>query len=122
MQQQPLDYQTPPTAGRRTRKPLSWLLFLIPSFPLLVFLIPRAMTFLSEPTDPWYTPYTTPIWMLAALYVYPATAIGMLIGVQPRSPAWVVIVLQYTGLLGWGLSSWVARRRALPYGTWKVGV
>ena len=37
---------------------------------------------------------------------------SMLIGIRPASPAWVVIVLLYTGFLGWGLCSWVARRRA----------
>jgi hypothetical protein len=114
MQQQPLDYRGPTTglAVHWTRKPLYWLLFVVPSLPLLIFLIPRGMTFLSEPTDPWYTPYTTPVWLLVAFYVYPATALGMLVGVPPRSPGWIVIVLLYTGLIGWGICSWKARRRA----------
>lgn len=114
MQQQPLDGRapTPHLAVHWSRKPLYWLLFFVPSLPLLMFLIPRGMTLMSEPTDPWYTKYTTPIWMLTAFYVYPATALGMIVGVRPRSPAWVLIVLLYTGLIGWGICSWVARRRA----------
>lgn len=92
--------------------PFYRLLFVVPSLPLLVFLIPGAMTLMPEPTDPWYTPYTAPVWTLVALYVYPATVLGMLLGVQPRSPGWILIVLLYTGLIGWGLSSWAARRRA----------
>ena len=114
MQQQPLDYRAPTTglAVHWTRKPRYWLLFIVPSLPLLIFLIPRSMTFLSEPTDPWYTPYTTPVFFLAAFYVYPATALGMLVGVLPGSPGWFLIVLLYTGLIGWGICSWKARRRA----------
>jgi len=113
-QQQPLDDRAPTTHSgvRGSRKPLYWLLFTVPSLPLIIFLIPDGMTLMPEPTDPWYTPYTTPIWMLTALYVYPATALGMLVGVPPRSSGWILIVLLYTGLIGWGLCSWVARRRA----------
>ena len=113
MQQQPLEYRAPTTRSEVhwTREPLYWLLFTVPSLPLLVFLVPGAMTLMSEPTDPWYTPYTTPVWMLAALYVYPATALAMLVGVWPLSPVWVLIVLLYTGSIGWGVCSWVARRR-----------
>jgi hypothetical protein len=113
-QQQPLDDRAPTTHSgvRWSRKPLYWLLFTVPSLPLIIFLIPDAMTLMPEPTDPWYTRYTSPIWFLAAFYVYPATALGMLGGVTPWSPGWVLIVLLYTGLIGWGLCSWVARRRA----------
>ena len=112
MQQQPLDNRTPTTAVHWSRKPRYWLLFVVPSLPLLVFFIPHVMTLMPEPTDPWYTPYTTPIWLLAAYYVYPATALGMLVGAQPMSPGWVLIVLLYTCFIGWGICSWVARRRA----------
>jgi hypothetical protein len=114
MQQQPLDDRAPTThsAVHWSRKPLYWLLFIVPSLPPLTFLIPHGMTFMAEPWDPWYTPYTTPIVMLTGSYVYPATALGMLVGVSPRSPGWVPIVLLYTGLIGWGICSWVARRRA----------
>lgn len=112
MQQQTPDYRTPTTAVHWSRKPLYWLLFVVPSLPLLVFLIPHGMTLMSEPTDPSYTRYTTPIWFLTAFYVYPATALGMLVGVPPRSPGWVLIVLLYTCFIGWGICSWVARRRA----------
>ena len=114
MQQQPLDYPAPTTrsAVHWTRKPRYWLLFIVPSLPLLMFLVPQAMTFMSEPTDPWYTPYTTPIGMLTSFYVYPATALGILVGVRLTSAGWVLIVLLYTGLIGWGICSWVARRRA----------
>ena len=78
---------------------------------LLVFLIPRGMTLMSEPTDPSYTRYTTPIWLLAALYVSPATGVGMLVGARPMTPGWVLIVLLYTALIGWGVCSLQARRR-----------
>lgn len=113
MQQEPLDDRAPTgnSAVHWTRKPLHWMLFIVPSLPLVVFLIPRGMTLMSEPTDPWYTRYTTPIWMLAALYVYPATALGALVGIRPRSAGWVLIVLLYTGLIGWGVCSLAARRR-----------
>ena len=114
MPQQPLDYRAPTTnsAVHWSRKPLYWLLFIVPSLPLLMFLIPRGVTLMSEPTDPWYTRYTTPIWLLTAFYVYPATAVGTLVGARAMSPGWVLIVLLYTGLIGWGVCSWVARRRA----------
>jgi hypothetical protein len=91
---------------------LYWLLFIAPALPLVIFLIPDAMTLMPEPTDPWYTRYTTPIWMLTAFYVYPVTALGMLLGVPPRSPGWVFLVLLYTGFIGWGICSWMARRQA----------
>ena len=106
-QQQPLDDRV-----RWSRKPLYWLLFTVPSLPLIIFLIPDGMTLMPEPTDPWYTRYTAPICLLTAFYVYPATALGTLLGVPPGSPGWVLIVLLYTGLIGWGICSWVARRRA----------
>lgn len=113
--QQPLDDRDPTThpEGSWKRKPLYWLLFTVPSLPLIMFLIPRAMTLMPEPTDPWYTRYTTPIWMLIAFYVYPATALGTLLGIPPRSPGWVLLVLLYTGLIGWGICSWMARRQAV---------
>ena len=89
-QQQPLDDRV-----RWSRKPLYWLLFTVPSLPLIIFLIPDGMTLMPEPTDPWYTRYTAPIWLLTAFYVYPATALGTLLGVPPGSPGWVLIVLLY---------------------------
>jgi hypothetical protein len=111
-QQQPLDYPAPTTHSgvHWSRKPLYWLLFIVPSLPLIIFLIPDGMTLMPEPTDPWYTRYTAPIWFLTAFYVYPATALGALVGVPPSSPGGVLIVLLYTGLIGWGICSWVARR------------
>ena len=114
MQQQPLDDRAPTTnsAVHWSRKPRYWLLFIVPSLPLLIRLIPHGMTLMPEPWDPWYTPYTTPIWILTAFYFYPATALGLLVGIGPGSPGWVLIVLLYTGLIGWGICSWVARRRA----------
>jgi hypothetical protein len=113
-QQQPLDFPAPTTHSgvHWSRKPLYWLLFIVPSLPLIIFLIPSGMTLMPEPTDPWYTRYTSWIGLLTAFYVYPATALGMLVGVPPASPGWVLIVLLYTGLIGWGICSWVARRRA----------
>ena len=114
MQQQPLDSRAPTTglAVHWTRKPLYWLIFIVPSLPLLMFLIPEGMTFLPEATDPWYTRYTTPFWALAFLYVYPATSLAMLVGFPPMSLGWFLMVLLYTLLIGWGICSWTARRRA----------
>lgn len=114
MQQQPLEDRARSTTSTVdwTRKPLYWLLFIVPSLPLVLFLIPKSMTLLPDPPDPWYTQYTTPLWLLTAFYVYPATALGLLVGAPPGSPGWGVIVLLYTGLIGWGICTWVARRRA----------
>jgi len=83
-----------------TRKPKYWLLFLLLTLPLLVFLLPHALTLMPEPSDPWYTQYTTPAALLTAFYVFPATALCMAVGVKVISPAWCAVVLLYTGLIG----------------------
>jgi len=65
---------------------LRWLLVLAPFLPLVVFSIPQGLTFLSEPSDPWYTPYTSPLFVLCAMFVYPLTRVLMIFGIQPGSP------------------------------------
>jgi len=73
-----------------------------------MFLIPRGVTLMSEPTDPWYTRYTTPIWLLTAFYVYPATAVGTLVGARAMSPGWVLIVLLALDNLGMNVTTLIA--------------
>jgi len=94
------------------QKPAYWLLFTVPTLPLLVFIIPRGFTFLSRPSDPWYTPYTSQVFLLVVFYVKPATALSSVIGVRPMSGGWVAFVLLYTCLIGWGLCALVSRLRA----------
>jgi len=62
-----------------------WLLVLTPFLPLVVFTIPHGMTFMPEPSDPWYTPYTTPVSIACAIYVYPVTFLCQLFDSQPTS-------------------------------------
>ena len=114
MPQQQLDYRSS-LLGQHVpwhRKPVYWLLFCLPTLPLLIFILPHALTLMPEPTDPWYTRYTTPTALLVSLYVFPATAVCLAVGVKPISPVWFMVVLMYTGLIGWGLCSLVSRRRA----------
>jgi hypothetical protein len=67
-------------------KLLRWLLVLAPFLPLVVFNIPRAATLMPEPSDPWYTPYTTPLVVACAMFVYPVTGLLLAFGIHPPSP------------------------------------
>ena len=66
-------------------KVLRLLLVFTPFLPLVVFTIPHGMTFMPEPWHPWYTDYTTPVWMACAIYVYPVTAFLQVFGIQRSS-------------------------------------
>ena len=68
---------------------LRWLLVLAPFLPLVVFSIPQEATLLTlmpEPSDPWYTPYTSPLVIACAIFVYPVTGLLLIFGIQPGSP------------------------------------
>ena len=78
-------------------KALRWLLVFMPFLPLVVLPIPDAMTFMAEPGDPWYTPYTTPVWMACAIYVYPVTAFLGVFGIQPGSAIHFLGMALYAG-------------------------
>ena len=114
MQQQQPGYLTPQVAAlapfRWWRRPLFWLLFITPVLPLAILAIPRGMTLMDEPTDPWYTHYTTPVSLLVAFYAYPATIVSTAVGLQPLSAGWWCVALLYTALIGWGLC-WLASGR-----------
>jgi hypothetical protein len=70
-------------------------LVLLPFLPLLVLAIPHGFVLMPEPTDPWYTAYTTPIWVLAAMFTYPVTWLLGLVGVLPFSAPHVIGVVVY---------------------------
>jgi hypothetical protein len=65
---------------------LRWLLVLAPFLPLVVFSIPQIFTLMPEPSDPWYTSYTWPLFIACALFVYPVTGLLLIFGIQPGSP------------------------------------
>jgi hypothetical protein len=65
---------------------LRWLLVLAPFLPLIVFSIPEGLTLMPEPSDPWYTPYTSPLVLACAMFVYPVTGLLLIFGIQPGSP------------------------------------
>jgi hypothetical protein len=41
---------------------------------------------MPEPSDPWYTPYTTPLFLACAIFVYPVTGLLQVLGIQLGSP------------------------------------
>jgi hypothetical protein len=80
-------------------KVLRWLVIVTPFLPLVVFTIPHGMTFMPEPWDPWYTQYTTPVWLACALYVYPVTAFLQIFGIQPLSALHIFAMVQYASAI-----------------------
>lgn len=76
-----------------------WLLVLTPFLPLVVFSIPHGVTLLPEPRDPWYTQYTTPVWIACAIYVYPVTGFLQILGVQPPSAIHSFGMVLYAGAI-----------------------
>jgi hypothetical protein len=78
---------------------LRWLLVLAPFLPLVVFSIPQGVTFLSEPSDPWYTPYTSLLFIPCAMFVYPVTALLLIFGIQPVSPPWFLGIALYASAI-----------------------
>jgi len=75
----------------------------IPFLPLPIFLIPHAFTLFPELRDPWYTKYTSLPWILSALYVYPATAVTTLLGLELFTVAHVVITLMYVSFVSYAI-------------------
>jgi hypothetical protein len=59
------------------------------------------MTLMPEPTDPWYTKYTTVPWFLTALYVYPATLVATAVGAPPLSTVHIACMMLYTGSISY---------------------
>jgi|SRR5215208_2414205 len=88
------------------------ILPLLPFLPLLVFAIPDAMTLMPEPYDPWYTPYTTPVWFCSAIYVYPVTIFLHLLGIQPFTPVHIIGILTYAGIISYGIFRMLSRKTA----------
>jgi uncharacterized membrane protein len=89
-----------------------WGLVILPFLPLLVFAIPDGMTLMPEPHDPWYTPYTTPVWFCSAVYVYPVTIFLHLFGIQPRTPVHIIGMLTYAGIISYGIFRMLFRKTA----------
>ncbi|HEY3567932.1 MAG TPA: hypothetical protein VGP73_08355 [Thermoanaerobaculia bacterium] len=80
-------------------KILRWLLVLTPFLPLVVLNIPDGMTFMREPSDPWYTQYTSPVWMACAIFVYPVTAFLQVFGIQLYSATHFFGMALYVGAI-----------------------
>ena len=78
---------------------LRWLLVLAPFLPLVIFGIPQGATLMPEPWDPWYTRYTTPLWVVCAIFVYPVTGLLQMFGIQPRSPIHIAGIALYAGAI-----------------------
>jgi uncharacterized membrane protein len=72
---------------------------LLPFLPLVVFAIPDAMTFMPEPRDPWYTQYTTPVWFVCFMYVYPVTGFLRIFGIKPFSVIHILGMILYAGAI-----------------------
>jgi hypothetical protein len=80
-------------------KVLRWLLVFTPFLPMVVFTIPHAMTFMPEPWDPWYTKYTTPVWLACAIYFYPVTGFLQIFGIQPLSAIHIFGMVLYASAI-----------------------
>ena len=94
------------------RKPQYWALMLMPSVPLLIFLLPRSAFAGAGPLgggDPWYTIVTTPIWLFVTIYVWPATTIASSFGFAQLTAGWSACVLAYTLAIGYGLGALLSR-------------
>src|SRR6476620_4677904 len=92
------------------------ILPILPFLPLLVFAIPDAMTLMPEPGDPWYTPYTSPLWFCSALYVSPVTIFLHLFGIQPLTLGHIVGMLTYAGVISYGIFRMLLRKYARTRG------
>jgi hypothetical protein len=93
------------------------LLIVVPFLPLVVFLIPRSLQIMPEPGDPWYAPFTAPVWLATAMYVYPATLAARACGVIPGSPLCWGFWLGYAALLAlitYALLRSAGKRRSRP--------
>lgn len=88
---------------KKTKQAFRYILIVLPLLPLVMFIIPNAFTMLSEPTDPWYTEYTSVPFLFAAMYVYPVTAIASVVGAEPFSLFWWPLVLIYAGAISFGI-------------------
>src|SRR4051812_4736389 len=68
----------------------------LPFLPLVFFIIPEAFVILSEHghTAPWYSPYTTPLWIAAGIYVAPCTVLTVLFELKPFGGLhWMLMIL-----------------------------
>lgn len=90
-------------------KIIRWLVVALPVLPLLIFTIPDALGF-YEPTDPWYTRYTSLPWLLTAMYVYPATLVAKLLGADSFTPIHILCMLMYTGAISYFVYRWTEAR------------
>jgi hypothetical protein len=91
------------------RKPQYWALMLMPSVPLLIFLLPSSVFAGASGAEPWYTVITTPIWLFVPVYVWPATLVASTFGVFPITLGWSAFVLAYTLAIGYGLCAVLSR-------------
>jgi len=93
------------------------LLFIAAFLPLAILAIPDAFSFdvfLGEGDPPWYQAYTAIPWLLAALYIYPATGATILIGGDVLSKTHIFICIVYSMLIGIGLDYCASRHNARP--------
>jgi hypothetical protein len=74
-----------------------WTITILPFLPLILFVIPRALVVMPEPGEyiPWYTKYTEVLWLLAAAYAYPTTALTDVLGFRVFGPVHIILMLAY---------------------------
>ena len=70
---------------------------------LLIAALPQGFSFMMERPTPWYTPFTSAVFIVGALFVWPVTQLLGPFGVMPFSPVWVVGALLYGGGLSFVL-------------------
>lgn len=75
-----------------------WCLALLPFLLWAILFVPKGMTLMIERNDPWYTPYTTPLWFIAAAYFFPITVIMVCLGIKLLTTIHIIGMLVYAGL------------------------
>ena len=85
--------------NRFSIKDIVWAI--LPFLPLAVLAIPRGFTMMSEPNDPWYTPYTSIPWLISAAYVLPSTLIAVLLRVKVFSSLHFILMGIYAATIAY---------------------
>jgi len=71
---------------------------------LVITFIPNGFTIMSESNDPWYTPYTSIVFILLAIFFYPATFIFELVGGKTLGTGYHLVVFVYSITLSFCIS------------------
>ena len=74
----------------------------IVSLPILLFLalvviikIPHRFSIMSEPYHPWYTPYTSVVFIFVSFFFFPVAGLFKIIGIKVSGPGYIITSFFY---------------------------